>query len=302
MAKKQYVWFDGKYIASEDAKVHILTHSLQYGSGIFEGIRTYETGRGVSIFRLDAHIRRFTNTAKIYAMDLGFNESALRKASIELVKKNGLGHGYIRPFAFFNDQKIGLDTTGKKISVAIAALPFGNYFENKDKGIRCNVSSWRRINKNILPPHAKASGNYINSIMASQEAKRNGADEAIMLGLDGHVSEGPGENIFLVQDNRLVTPSVSSDILLGITRDSIIKLAESIGIVVEEREVNREELYTCNELFFTGTAAELTPITHVDGRKVGTGKIGPITKALSDHFTDIVQGKNREFENWLTFV
>lgn len=302
MPERQYVWIDGKFVDFKDAKVHILTHSLQYGSGIFEGIRAYKMESGTFVFRLEDHIKRLFNTAKIYCIDLGYDEKALSNAVIDLIRRNRLESCYIRPLVFYNDQRIGLGVTGKKISVAIAAVPFGNYFENKGKGIRCKVSSWRRINSEILPPQGKASGNYMNSILASEEAKRNGADEAIMLTLDGYVAEGPGENIFLVENGKLVTPSESSDILLGITRDSVIKMAESIGVIVEQREVHREELYTCDELFFTGTAAEITPIINVDGRKVGRGHIGPMTKVLSDFFTEIIQGKNNQFERWLTPV
>jgi branched-chain amino acid aminotransferase len=302
MAEKQYVWMDGRFVDFKDANVHILTHSLQYGSGIFEGIRSYKTDAGTFVFRLDEHLKRFFNTAKIYAIDLGYDQKALKHAIIELIKKNRLEHCYIRPFAFYNDQRIGLSVAGKKTSVAIAAVPLGNYFANKERGVRCKVSSWRRINSEILPPHGKASGNYMNAILASDEAKKNGADEAIMLGLDGYVAEGPGENIFLVENGKLITPSESSDILLGITRDAVIKMAESVGIIVEQREVHREELYTCEELFFTGTAAEITAIVGVDGRKVGRGHMGPMTKVLSDFFSDTINGRNKQFERWLTPV
>jgi branched-chain amino acid aminotransferase len=302
MAGKQYVWMDGRLVDFKSANVHILTHSLQYGSGIFEGIRAYKTMTGTAIFRLEEHVRRFLETAKIYDMNLGFSHNQLKDAITDLVKKNGLESCYIRPFAFYNDQRIGLSVTGKKISVAIAAVAFGNYFEDKNKGIKCKVSSWRRINSEIMPPHAKGSGNYMNSVLASEEAKRNGADEAILLGLDGYVAEGPGENIFLVKDEKLLTPPESADILLGITRDSIIKVAESMGLVVEERNVHREELYIADELFFTGTAAELTPITSVDGKRIGLGHIGPITKMLSEKFTQIVTGEDKQFSNWLSYL
>ena len=224
--QKQYVWINGEFIAFEDAKVHILTHSLQYGSGIFEGIRCYSTAKGPSVFRLKDHVRRFEESAKIYAMKLGYSAEELTRAIEDLVRKNSLDSCYIRPFAFFDDAGIGLGVAGKKVSVAIAALPFGSYFKDKDRGIRCKVSSWRRISSEVLPPRAKASGNYLNSIIASSEAKEAGADEAILLSDRGYVAEGPGENIFLVKNGRLITPSEDADILLGITRDSIIKLAE----------------------------------------------------------------------------
>ena len=302
MATKQYIWQDGKFIDFNNAKVHILTHSLQYGSGIFEGIRAYSHGNRAAIFRLKEHVRRFAETAKIYSMDLGYDEEELSEAIITLVKKNRLQQCYIRPFAYYNDSRIGLSVEGKKVSVAIAAIPFGNYFDNKAKGISCKVSSWKRINSEIMPPHAKGSGNYRNSILASSEAKASGADEAIMLTSGGYVAEGPGENIFLVMKGNLVTPSPRSDILMGITRDSIIKLAEEKGLVIEERDVHREELYIAEEIFFTGTAAELTPIIKVDGKKIGSGRMGPITKLLSDAFTKIVEGSEDFFNDWLTIV
>jgi branched-chain amino acid aminotransferase len=297
----QYVWLDNRMVRADEAKVPIMTHSLQYGSGIFEGIRAYETDDGVAIFRLDEHVRRFMNSMKIYSMDCGYTERQIKQAILDVVKKNGIRSGYIRPFAFYNDDSIGLGTAGKKISVFIAARPFGKYFA-KQTGIKCKVSSWHRINSSILPVEAKASGNYLNSIIASMEAKRVGFDEAVLLSQNGYVAEGPGENIFIVRDNVLLTPDRGSDILRGITRDSLIKLAESIGIEVQERQVHREELYTADELFFSGTAAELTPITNVDGIRIGDGAIGPITKMLAQAFDDVVHGRNKDFGGWLTQV
>ncbi len=302
MPKTQYVWLDGNFIESEKAMVPILTHSLQYGSGIFEGIRAYSTGKGAAVFRPGDHVRRFLRSARIYSMPVSYSEKELTSAILRLVKKNGLKSCYVRPFAFYNDAHIGLDVTGKKTSVAIAAVDFGSYFGNKDKGIKCIVSSWRRIDSQILPVQAKASGNYLNSIIASHDARSKGADEAILLDIRGFVAEGPGENIFIVRDNKLITPSESSDILLGITRDSLIKIAESRGITVEEREVHREELYTADELFFSGTAAELTPIIEVDGRRVGAGKVGPMTKILSDAYSGAATGADSEFSDWLAYV
>ncbi len=302
VAKMQYVWLDGRFIEFGKANVHILTHSLQYGSGIFEGIRAYKTAKGPAIFRLKDHIDRFLRSAKIYSMSLAYDSETLQDAVVRLVHKNGLQGCYIRPFAFYNDARIGLSVSGKKISVALAAVEFGSYFKDKNTGIKCIVSSWRRINSDILPPQAKASGNYLNSIIASEDAKRSGAEEAILLSLDGCVAEGPGENIFLVGNGKLITPSEDSDILLGITRDSLIKMAESKGLTVEERHVHREELYTADELFFCGTAAELTSIINVDGRIIGTGKPGPITKMLSDAYIKVTTGMNDEFSDWLTYI
>ncbi len=300
--KKSYVWLDGKFIADSDAKVHIRTHSMQYGSGIFEGIRAYSTPRGPAVFRLKEHISRFMKTSKIFGMELRFNQDTLENAVTGTVSKNGLDSCYIRPFAFYNDTGLGLNVEGKKTSTAVMTVPMGSYFQNKSKGISCKISSWHRINSLILPPNAKLSGNYANSILASIEARKTGADEAIMLSTDGWVSEGPGENLFLIEDNILITPSKSADILLGITRDSVIKIAESTGIEVEEREVHREELFTADELFFSGTAAEITPITSVDSKRIGTGKPGPLTKTLAGKYFDIVSGKEPAYEHWLTHI
>ncbi len=298
-----HFWLDNKMVRRKDATVPILTHSMQYGSGIFEGIRAYKTQRGTAIFRLNDHIKRFFRSAKIYAMELGYTQSDIHEAIIKIVKENKLESCYIRPFAFYNDDNIGMATAGKKISVFVAAVPFGAYFgKGKDEGISCKISSWQRINSLILPPEAKASGNYINSIIANLDARLAGADEAILTSLDGYVAEGPGENIFIVEEGKLVTPSREADILMGITRDSIIKIAQDVGLEVVERNIHKEELYTCDEAMFVGTAAEVTPITTIDSRKVGNGKPGPMTKMLADHYSKVVNGEKREFDHWLTYV
>ncbi|MCL4380959.1 branched-chain amino acid transaminase [Candidatus Marsarchaeota archaeon] len=299
----QKFWLDGELVDAEKAKVGILTHSLQYGSGIFEGIRSYSLKDSrAAIFRLDDHIKRFFRSAKIYSMDLGYNEAQLAGAIIGLLKVNRLSSSYIRPFAFYNDQNIGLNVVNKKISVFIAAVDFGNYFINKDNGIKCKISSWKRFNSSILPIQAKASGNYLNSILCSIEAKHAGYDEAIILSGNGYVAEGPGENIFIVKDNELITPDNSSDILLGITRDSVIKIARGNGMAVTERKIHREELYTSDEAFFTGTAAEITPITNIDGISISGGAAGAVTKSISSKFYDIVSGSDDGFKDWLTIV
>jgi len=301
--KQQYVWLDGKFIRYEDAKFHLLTHSLQYGSGMFEGIRCYKTANGPSIFRLKEHIKRFVNSIQIYAMPLHYTEQQLYDATKAIVKKNGLEEAYIRPFVFYSNVGIGLSVKGKDTSIAIAALYFGPLFgAGHDKGITCKTSSWARINSSILPAGAKASANYANSVLASKEANDAGYDEAILLSNFGKVLEGPGENIFVVQDNMLITPPKSSDILVGITRDSVIKIAENMGLEVEERDIRKEELYISDEVFFTGTAAEITPIVSVDSRKVGGAKPGPITTMLSGRYSKIVRGEDKEFEHWLTYL
>lgn len=298
-----YFWLDGKMIKRKDAKVPILTHSMQYGSGIFEGIRTYKTPSGAGIFRLNDHLKRFFKSAKIYSMDLKYTQSDLHEAIVKVVKQNKFDACYIRPFAFYNDDTIGVSTHGKKISVFIAAIPFGAYFgKGKGDGIKCRVSHWHRINSLILPPEAKASGNYINSIIANLDALSAGADEAILTSLDGYVAEGPGENIFIVEDGELITPSREADILMGITRDSVIKIAENMELKVTERNIHKEELYICDEAFFAGTAAEITPITMIDAHKVGNGKPGPMTKQLAEEYSRVVSGRKKEFEHWLTYV
>lgn len=302
MADANYVWLDGRFVRFEDAKVHVLTHSLQYGSGVFEGIRCYNTRRGPAIFRLHEHAKRFFNSAKIYGMPLKFNIRQFEEANIALINKNKLDSAYIRPFAFYKDIGIGFNVRGKTTSLSISALKFGNLFEDEPKGVRCKVSSWLRINSSILPASAKVSGNYINSILASKEANDSGYDEAILMSSLGTVAEGPGENIFIVEDNVLITPPKSANILLGITRDSIIKIAESTGLQVEERDIRREELYDCDEIFFTGTAAEITPIISVDSKITGNGKIGPITSQLKDRYSKIATGEDKEFVHWLTFT
>ncbi|MEM3775547.1 MAG: branched-chain amino acid transaminase, partial [Candidatus Micrarchaeaceae archaeon] len=267
------VWLDGSLIDYEQAKVSILTHSLQYGSGVFEGIRAYQTDAGPAIFRLSDHLSRFFNSAKIYSIAINYSKEELSEAIIKLVKVNKLNDCYIRPFAFYNDDNIGVSAFGKKVSVFIAAIPFGAYFgKGKETGIKCKISSWRRINSEILPVQAKASGNYINSIIANNEARASGFDEAILLSSNGYVAEGPGENIFIVKDGRLITPDESADILMGITRDSLMKIAESAGLEVYEKLIHKEELYTADEVFFAGTAAEITPIVNIDGIKIGNGK------------------------------
>lgn len=297
------VWLDGRFIGYELAKVSILTHSLQYGSGIFEGIRAYPTTGGPAIFRLDDHIARFFRSIKIYSMPIRYTPEEMHSAIVKLVKMNKLDSCYIRPFIFYNSQDIGIGTRGKHSSVFVATVPMGAYYgAAKVKGLRCKISSWRRINSSILPVEAKASGNYINSIIAGNEAVASGFDESILLSYNGYVAEGPADNIFIVKYGHLITPNASADILMGVTRDSIIQIAESLGLIVEERETHKEELYSADEVFFCGTAAEITPIVNIDGITVGNGKPGPITKLLSEKYDSVVRGENHEFGDWLTLV
>ncbi len=297
------VWLDGKMVDYEKAYVPILTHSMQYGSGMFEGIRAYQAAKGPAIFRLADHMKRFHDTAKIYSMRLGYSIGELERAAVSVVRINALDECYVRPFAFYNDDHIGLSTKGKRISVFIGAVPFGAYYgAAKEKGLRCKVSSWRRINSDILPVEAKGSGNYINSIISSNEARAAGFDESILLSRHGYVAEGPAENIFMVHGGRLITPGHGADILMGVTRDSLIKIAEAAGVEVEERDIHVEELYTADEVFFSGTAAEVTPVIGIDGIRIVDGKPGPITRMLSSKYDDAVHGRNSDFEHWLTYV
>ena len=303
MSDTSYIWLDGKIAKREETKVDILTHSLQYGSGIFEGIRCYETPKGPAIFRLHDHVKRFFNTAKIYDMQLNVTPKQIEEAACDIVSKNKLKNAYIRPFAFYNSVGIGFNTKGKTTSVAVAAVPFGNLFGERKDGLRCKISSWHRINSESLPAGAKGSTNYVNSILASKDAQSSGYDEAILLSNSGKtVAEGPGENIFVVQDGVLITPPKSADILLGMTRDTIIKLAVRSGITVQERELRREELYTSDEAFFSGTAAEIQPIISVDSRQIGNAKPGPLTLSISKKYFELVKGENKELSSWLTIV
>ncbi|MCL4320412.1 MAG: branched-chain amino acid transaminase [Candidatus Thermoplasmatota archaeon] len=302
MTDEKLSWLNGNFIDEEKAVVPIMTHSLQYGSGIFEGIRGYETPKGTEIFRLKEHVKRFFNTAKIYGMNLGFSEGDIEKAIIEVVRRNKLKSCYIRPFAFYDDHSVGVGTAGKKISVYIGAFPFGKYFSAADTGLKCKVSSWHRMESSILPIEAKASGNYLNSVIAMREAKASGFDEAILTSRDGYVAEGPGENIFIVKDGALLTPGRDSQILLGITRNTIIELMKENGMQVIERFIHREELYTADEAFFVGTAAEVTPILNIDGITIGDGKVGSITKKVWETYFNLVQGKSNTHQDYLTYV
>ncbi len=303
MEKNLKVWMDGEIKNYEDCKVPILTHSLQYGTGIFEGIRSYVSENNESyIFRLEDHVKRFLNSMAIYSINSPYGAEELKEAIVNTVRANNPSTDmYVRPFAFYNDDSIGISVKGKKVSIFIAAIPFGSYFKGISNGIKCKVSSWERINSSILPVQAKASGNYINSTIASIEADSVGFDEAIMLS-KGYVAEGPGENIFLVKDGKLITPAVSENILLGITRDSILHFAGDLGYKVEERRISRDELYSADEIFFAGTAAEITPIIQVDNIKIGSNKVGQVTSSISKYYHDITRGKNKEYLKWITKV
>ena len=302
-AKERKVWFNGKMVPSGEVKVPILTHSLQYGSGIFEGIRSYDGDGSPNIFRLKEHVARFLMTAKIYGLNLGYDAREISSAIVETVRINNVGSCYIRPFAFVDDDAISLGIGKKKVSTTVSVIPYDSIFgSRKSSGIRCKVSSWRRINSSILPIQAKASGNYLNSIIAANEASATGFDEAILLSEGGYVAEGTGENIFIVKDGTVLTPGKDSDILLGITRESIIDISRDMGYGVIERKLHRDELYTADEVFLAGTAAEVTPVINVDGLKIGEGKTGKITASISDMYDRIVRGKEKKYSKWITTV
>lgn len=300
----EYIWMNGKFVKWNEAKVHVLTHALHYGSGVFEGIRAYKNDRGTFVFRLREHMERLMDSAKIYFMEIPFTVDELIAATKELLKINRLEACYIRPIAFRGYGEMGLNPLGSPVEVAIVAWPWGAYLgeEGINKGIRAKISSFRRIDVNILPPAAKATGQYINSILAKVEALKEGYDEAILLDSRGFVSEGSGENIFVIKNGTIFTPPTSAGILKGITRDSIIKIATHLGFSVLEQDLVRSDLYLADEVFFTGTAAEIVPIREIDGRKVGNGEPGPITRALQEAFYNVLNHKIEDFKDWLDYV
>jgi len=302
--KTEKIWMDGKFVAWDEAKVHVLVSGLHYGSGVFEGIRCYKTIKGYAVFRLKEHIDRFFNSAKIYFLNIPYTREAIVEATKELIRVCGLRDYYIRPIAFKGVGNRGLDYRENPVHVAIAIWPWGAYLGEgaRDKGIRCTFSSWVRIQNCMLPMMAKATGQYINSSLACIEARMKGFDEALMLDSRGFVSEGPGENLFLVKDGVLYTPTPGSSILLGVTRDSVMKLASDLGYKVVEKDILKEEVFLADELFFTGTAAEVTPIVEVDHRPVGDGKVGSVTRILSQRFFEVISTADGRYSSWFDFV
>ena len=294
------IWFDGKLIDWRDAKIHVLTHSLHYGLSVFEGVRAYDTDIGTAIFRLPEHTRRLLNSAKIFQMAMPFGAEELEEAQKAVVRENGLDSCYLRPLIWLGDDKLGVSPRGVKVHVMIAAWPWGAYLgeDGINKGIRVKTSSFTRHHVNISMVRAKAGGHYINSILANNEALADGYDEAMLLDTEGYVSEGSGENIFIVKQGKLYTPDLAS-CLDGITRDSLLTLARDMGIETREKRITRDEVYCADEVFFTGTAAEVTPIREVDNRTIGTGIRGPVTTKLQAAFFDVVKGKNPAYRHWL---
>lgn len=302
MQQADFIWMNGELVRWEDAKVHVLTHALHYGSGVFEGIRAYETERGTAVFRHQDHLDRLRRSADLYYMELPYTLEKLREATHELIRVNKLRSCYIRPVAFRGYGEMGLFPLNTPVEVFIAVWPWGAYLgeEGQKNGIRCKVSSWRRMSPDSFIPQAKATGQYVNSILAKVETARAGYDEAIMLDDHGNVSEGSGENVFVVRDGHIVTPPSSASILDGITARSVVQIAADLGFEVEQRDVARGELYQADEVFLTGTAAEIVPVREVDDHPLGPP--GELTQAIQKRFFDAIKGKCDEYLEWLDFV
>ena len=297
------IWMDGELVPWREATTHVLTHTLHYGMGVFEGVRAYKAERGTAIFRLEAHTRRLFNSARILNMLLPYDAKTLNEAQRSVVRDNGLESAYIRPMCFYGSEGMGLRADNLKVHVIVASWEWGAYLgaENMEKGIRIKTASFTRHHVNITMCRAKANGNYMNSMMALNEALRCGYDEALLLDVDGFVAEGSGENIFIVRDGVLYTPDLTSA-LEGITRDTIMRLAEDEGLSVHEKRITRDEVYIADEAFFTGTAAEVTPIREIDDRPIGSGTRGPITARLQALYFDQVHGRRDVYPDWLTYV
>jgi len=300
--KSEWIWMNGELVPWDDAKVHVLTHGLHYGTGVFEGVRAYKTDRGPAIFRHRDHLERLQKSAELYYIDLPYSMEELREATHEVIRRNGLDSCYIRPIAFRGYGEMGLYAPTAPVEVIVAVWPWGAYLgeDGKRNGVRAKVSSWRRISPDSLIPHAKASGQYLNSILAKTEAAKAGYDEAILLDQNGVVCEGSGENVFLVREGELVTPGHTASILDGISRKSVIQIAEDLGYAVVERDISRSELYVAEEAFLVGTAAELVPVREIDDRDLG--EPGEITRVLAAKYEDALHGRAQEYLEWLDIV
>jgi len=298
-----WIWMDGEVVPWRDAKIHVLTHTLHYGMGVFEGVRCYEAAGGSAIFRLKEHTQRLLNSAKIFQMKIPFDASTLEAAQCEVVRRNNLKSCYLRPIVWIGSEKMGVSAVGNTIHVAVAAWPWGAYLgeDGLAKGIRVKTSSFSRHHVNVSLVRAKASGYYINSILAHQEVAANGYDEALLLDTDGYASEGAGENLFIVKSGKVYTPDLAS-CLDGITRNTVITLAQDLGLSVIEKRITRDEIYCADEAFFTGTAAEVTPIRELDDRTIGLGRRGPITEKIQTLFFDVVSGRAEKYASWLSRI
>ena len=298
----EFIWFDGRFVKWDEATVPIMTHALHYGTAVFEGIRAYASRDNLYIFKLNEHMERLHRSASVYSIALNYTAKELCEATTQLLKKTGLREScYIRPLTFVGLHGIDLNITRESPThTAIIIFPLAKYF--REEGIKACISSWRRIHDTAIPPMAKAAGNYLNSILATQESKRNGYDESILLDRDGYVSEASGENIFLVRNNNIYTPSIACSALEGITRDTAITIAKDLGYKVKERSISRTELYFADEIFLTGTAAEIVAVISIDDRTIGNGKEGSVTKSIREKYSEIVCANVKDFMSWLTPV
>ncbi len=297
------IWFDGELVPWREANIHVLTHSLHYGVGVFEGIRAYETDKGAAIFRLEEHTERLFASAKILGMKIETTEDVINQAIIDTVKQNNLKSAYIRPLCFYGSEGMGLRADGLKVHTAVAAWEWGAYLgaENLERGIRIKTSSFTRHHVNVTMCKAKATGNYINSVLALREALEDGYDEALLLDTEGYVAEGSGENFFMIKKGVIYTPELTSA-LDGITRATVMQMARDLGLEIVQKRITRDEVYVADEAFFTGSAAEVTPIRELDNREIGNGSRGPITEKLQTMYFDQVHGRREEYPEWLTYV
>jgi len=296
------IWFNGKLVPWNDAKVHVLAHGLQYGTGVFEGMKSYPTADGPAIFRLDAHLERFYKSGELYDLTIPYSQDTLAEASLEVVRANRLDASYLRPVAFFDAGTLSVWTKECPVTVAIAAVPTGKYLANADAGVRVTISPIRKYDNSAIPAWAKACGQYINSARAVNDAQRRGFDEAILLNSHGMVAEGSGENLFVVKNGAIATNDRDDSILMGITRASVLEIARDLGIESRVAPISVEDLLGADELFFTGTAVEVTAIREVDGRAIGDGKPGPLTRRLQETFNKAVRGELPQYRKWLSFV
>ena len=299
MQETEKIWMNGELVDWADAKIHVASHGLNYGSGVFEGIRCYDTPKGPAVFRLQDHLGRLANSAKVLYMDLPFSSDELRSAAHELISANGLSSCYLRPIAFYGYGELGVSTAGNPVDVVIMSWPWGAYLgeEGLKNGIRVKISSWQRVGPNTIPHASKATGIYLNSMLAVTEANRAGYDEAILLTAEGFIADGSGENVFIVKDGKIATPPLSTSILPGITRDSLIQIAQDLGYTVEEKNLIRSDLVSADEVFMTGTAAEVTPIREIDDSEIGPP--GPVTTALQTAYLDTCRGRSERWAQWL---
>ena len=304
MEPTELIWMNGDFVAWDEAKVHVLAHGLHYGTGVFDSMRCYETADGPAIFRNVDHLQRLLQSAELYYMPVSYDLARLREATTELVARNGLSSCYIRPIVYRGYGQIGLNPLEADVEVAIACWEWGAYLgeaASRD-GVRAKVSSWRRVPPDALIPQAKASGQYLNSVLAKIESVKAGYDEAILLDDGGHVCEGTGENVYLVRDGEIVTPGHHNSILDGVTRRSLIQIARDLGYGVCERDIARAELYLADEVFLSGTAAEVVPVREIDDHTIGSGRRGEVTKALQGAFDDAIHGRSERYRQWLDFV